>query len=178
MRIVPVLTAFAALAMAQAAAAQRVIVVLPASARTVSRVVILQPLQPIKTEERMRPRATGSMVDIYPIDGTGFHLSGGLRFFSNRSYLRETAHATRDLLYLPRTPGNPGNRWGYRRTPSMALGYTQTLDNDMFVGLEVGTIMGRATSANRRFGPRGLGRHGPDSGGPNSIVHFDFGVRF
>jgi hypothetical protein len=124
---------------------------------------------------RMRNRAASQMADFYPVDGTGFHLSAGLRFFESRSMLRQNVKAMRDLVYLPRS-GNAGVHWGYRRVPAMAVGYTQSLDRDVVLGIEVGAMLGRATSSMRRFGQGGERRR--DGGGPNSIVHLMLGVSF
>jgi hypothetical protein len=130
------------------------------------------------TGGRMRNRPASAMADFYPVRGTGFHLSAGLRFFEARSMLRQNLKEMRDLVYLPWSVGNSGVHWGYRRVPSMAIGYTQAVDEDVTVGIEVGAMMGRATSSIRRFGQdpsirRNDGRHGA-----NPIVHLLVGVKF
>ena len=128
------------------------------------------------TGGRGRNRAASQMADFYPIDGTGFHLSAGLRFFEARSMLRQNMKAMRELVYLPYSRSNSGVHWGYRRVPSMAIGYTQSLDRQVTLGIEVGAMLGRATGSIRRFGQGGERRR--ESGGPNSIVHLVFGVGF
>ena len=128
------------------------------------------------TNGRMRNRPASAMADFYPIDGTGFHLSAGLRFFESRSMLRQNLKAMRDLVYLPYSRSNSGVHWGYRRVPAMAVGYTQPLDQGTFVGIEVGAMLGRATGSMRRFGQGGERRR--EGRGPNSIVHLMFGVSF
>lgn len=128
------------------------------------------------TSGRMRNRNASAMADFYPVDGTGFHLSAGLRFFESRSMLRRNLKEMRDLVYLPRSVGNAGVHWGYRRVASMAVGYTQPLDEDVSLGIEVGAMMGRAINRGRRLGPRtGDGRR---ETGPNSIVHLVLDVNF
>jgi hypothetical protein len=129
------------------------------------------------TSGRVRNRSFSSMADFYPFESNGFHLSAGLRFFEARSMLRQNEKAMRDLVYLPRSVGNAGVHWGYRRVASMAIGYTQPLDRDVSVGLEVGTMMGHAISSGRRFGPR-LPGDGRRESGPNSIVHLLVNVNF
>jgi hypothetical protein len=125
------------------------------------------------TSGRVRNRAASQMADFYPIDGTGFHLSAGLRFFEARSMLRQNMKAMRDLVYLPYSRSNSGVHWGYRRVPSMAIGYTQSLDKHVNLGIEVGAMLGRATGSMRRFAGERKGR-----GGANPIVHLVVGVNF
>lgn len=128
------------------------------------------------TGARVRNRDASSMADFFPFDGKGFHLSAGLRFFEGRSMLRQNQKAMRDLVYLPRSVGNAGVHWGYRRVASMAVGYTQPLDEDVSIGFEVGEMMGRAINRGRRPGVRlGDGRR---DNGPNSIVHVVLDVNF
>lgn len=129
------------------------------------------------TGGRVRNRAASQMADFYPIDGTGFHLSAGLRFFEARSMLRRNMKAMRDLVYLPYSRSNSGVHGGYRRVPSMAIGYTQSLDKNVNLGVEVGAMLGRATGPMRRFGGERVGRGG-GRGGANPIVHLVVGVNF
>ncbi|MES2444575.1 MAG: hypothetical protein V4574_17250 [Pseudomonadota bacterium] len=175
MRIVLGIGGLAACILASDAAAQIAAPALPASSQTLSSTAII-PGQ-AAPEQRIRRRAASSMVDFFPVDGQGFHLSGGLRFFNSTSFWRHTAKSTRGLLFVPRSLGNSGIRWGYRRTPSMALGYSQALDEDVVLGFEVGAMLGRATSSMRRFGPRDPDRR-RGGGGANSIAHLVFDVKF
>jgi hypothetical protein len=127
---------------------------------------------------RMRERTASQMVDFYPVSGTGFHLSAGLRLFEGRSMLRQNLKAMRDLVYLPYSRSNSGVHWGYRRAPAMMLGYTQAVDRDVSVGIEVGAMLGRATSSMRRFGGDPALHRDNGRGGANSIAHLLVGVSF
>lgn len=175
MRIVPALAGLAGCIFAPHAFAQAG-TSLPASAQTISAIVVVPDHPLVGSGERFRRRADSAMADFYPIDGIGVHLSGGMRFFNNASFLRDAAKSTGGLLYQPRSLGNSGMRWGYRRTPAMAVGYTQSLDKDVVLGVEIGAMAGRATSPIRRFGLSGRRRDGGH--GANSVVHLVLGFKF
>lgn len=128
---------------------------------------------------RVRQRVASQMADFYPMDGSGFHLSAGLRMFEGRSMLRQNMKAMRDLVYLPYSRSNSGVHWGYRRVAAVTMGYTQSFDEDVSVGIEAGAMMGRALSrGGRRLGSGSGEGDGRRNGGPNSIVHLVLNVNF
>lgn len=128
------------------------------------------------TVGRVHSRHDSGMADFYPVEGAGFHLSAGLTFFERRSMMRRNLKTMRDLVYLPYSVGNSGVHWGYRRVPSFAAGYSQPLDKDVTLGIEVGAMLGRAINRGRRPGVRiGDGRR---DAGANEIVHLVLDVSF
>ncbi|WP_242140538.1 MULTISPECIES: hypothetical protein [unclassified Sphingomonas] len=133
----------------------------------------LDPLQ--DPDGTMKHRFASSMIDYYPIHGSGLHLSGGMKFFSVANFVRDAEKATGGLLYAPRLPGgNSGVRTGFnRRTPAATVGYSGTYHNAMF-GVEMGTLIG-AANANL---PRSYRALGDRPGGLNPIANLMVGLKF
>jgi hypothetical protein len=125
---------------------------------------------------QMRHRFASSMIDYYPLGGSGFRVSAGMRFFAVPNFLKDAEKATAGLLYNPRQLGSgAGIRTGFnRRTPAATLGYTGTIKNAMF-GFEVGSLLGNANAtmprAMRMLSDRG-------TGGVNPIANVVVGLRF
>lgn len=124
----------------------------------------------------MQHRFASSMIDYYPLGGSGLRLSAGMRFFQVANFLKDAEKATAGLLYTPRLPGS-GNavRTGFNRhTPAATVGYTGTFNNALF-GVEVGSLIGNA-NANL---PRAMDRLSNRArGGMNPIANVVFGLRF
>jgi hypothetical protein len=124
----------------------------------------------------MQHRFASSMIDYYPLGGSGLRLSAGMRFFQVANFLKDAEKATAGLLYNPRLPGS-GNavRTGFNRhTPAATVGYTGTFKNALF-GVEVGSLIGNA-NANL---PRAMDRLSNRArGGMNPIANVVFGLRF
>jgi len=123
---------------------------------------------------RSHQRLAGSMVDLYPIGGSGFHLSAGTRLYDPRPGDGATG---RRLVGAPREINIPGGRAGLRRTPALTMGYNGALADHMSIGVEVGAMKGRAyanaTDATRQLrGERGEGNP------VNPMVHLTLGRRF
>ena len=92
---------------------------------------------------RVQPRLSGSMIDFYPVEGTGFHLSAGTKLFADRDLNIEGNRAGRGLLTTARRrDGAP--QFGKRRaTPALTMGYTGNVGDDTSVGVEMGALKGR-----------------------------------
>lgn len=124
----------------------------------------------------MQHRFASSMIDYYPLGGSGLRLSAGMRFFQVANFLKDAEKATAGLLYNPRLPGS-GNavRTGFNRhTPAATVGYTSNFKNAL-VGFEVGSLIGNA-NANL---PRAMERLSNRArGGMNPIANVVVGLRF
>lgn len=124
----------------------------------------------------LQHRFASSMIDYYPLGGSGLRLSAGMRFFQVANFLKDAEKATAGLLYNPRLPGSGSAvRTGFNRhTPAATVGYTGTFKNALF-GLEVGSLIG---SANANL-PRAMDRlSNRGRGGMNPIANVVFGLRF
>ena len=127
--------------------------------------------------ERVHQRLASSMVDIYPVAGSGLHLSAGSRLYD----VRVGEQASNRPLMVAQRPmlGAGGGRIGLRRNPALTLGYTGTLMNDTSVGLEVGAMKGRAYEIGGRLTrPTAGDRAGVGNGPINPVVNFVVGRRF
>jgi hypothetical protein len=119
-------------------------------------------------------RLAGSMIDLYPVDGSGFHLSAGTRVHDQRA--GESA-ASRKLVRAARQINVPGGRSGARRTPAVTLGYRGTVDEDTSIAVEVGAMKGHVYSSATDMTRRLRGERG--EGNPvNPMVHLVLGLRF
>lgn len=124
----------------------------------------------------MQHRFASSMIDYYPLQGTGLRLSAGVRFYQTNHFLRDAERSTEGLLYSPRLLGSGMlARTGFaKKTPAMTVGYTATVKKAMF-GVEVGGLIGNANAnlprALEAFSNRGRG-------GVNPIANVVFGLRF
>jgi hypothetical protein len=127
----------------------------------------------------MRHRLGSSMVDIHPNATSGFRMSVGLRFLQVSNFHYAEMKATNGLLYTPRLASSGGVRAGFQRfTPAASVGYTWTVSDKMFIGVEGGTLLGSAVSGP----PRGLdGNHGRDPngvrGGVNPVANMTFALK-
>lgn len=123
----------------------------------------------------MRHRFASSMVDYYPLGGSGLRLSAGVRFFAVSNFLKDAEKATGGLLYNPRMPNTGAVRTGFsRHTPAATIGYTGSVKNALF-GFEVGSLLGNA-NANL---PRSMERLSNRArGGVNPIANIVLGLRF
>lgn len=134
-------------------------------------------LNPIgDTGSPMQHRFASSMIDYYPLGGSGLRLSAGMRFFQVANFLKDAEKATAGLLYNPRLTGSGSSvRTGFNRhTPAATVGYTSSFKNALF-GFEVGSLIGNA-NANL---PRAMERLSNRSrGGMNPIANVVFGLRF
>jgi hypothetical protein len=124
----------------------------------------------------MRHRFASSMVDYYPLGGSGLRLSAGVRFFAVSNFLKDAEKATGGLLYNPRLPSSGSSvRTGFsRHTPAATVGYTGSLHNAMF-GVEIGSLIGNA-NANLPRSMEMLSNRG--RGGMNPIANVVVGLRF
>lgn len=124
----------------------------------------------------MQHRFASSMIDYYPLGGSGLRLSAGMRFFQVANFLKDAEKATAGLLYNPRLPGSGAAvRTGFNRhTPAATVGHTSTFKNALF-GVEVGSLIGNA-NANL---PRAMERlSNRTRGGMNPIANVVVGLRF
>ena len=132
-------------------------------------------------DSALRKRFASSMMDFYPIAGQGFHFSGGLRFYSRSNFARDAELATHGLLYVQRGPNAGMSVRGYKRvTPAATFGYTHILDNGVMLGIEGGTLLGRANPgmprAFRELRADSIGHDGVSS--INPIANVTLGFRF
>ena len=123
--------------------------------------------------EKMRERVGGSMIDLYPSEASGFHLSAGTRIYDTR--LAEQGN--RGPAGAPRQSNIPGGRVALRRTPALTMGYSDAISDRLHVGVEAGAMLGRAyntaTDQTRRL------RGERDGGDPvNPVVQLVIGRRF
>ena len=127
--------------------------------------------------ERVHQRLASSMIDYYPLAGSGLHLSAGSRLYDVR--VGEQAN-NRPLMAAQRPmPGAGGGRIGLRRTPALTLGYTGTLPGDTSLGFEVGAMRGRAYDIGGRLTrPTAAERGGVGNGPLNPVVNLVVGRRF
>ena len=97
----------------------------------------------------LQRRFASSMMDLYPVTGQGFHLSGGLRFYRRTNFVRDAEKLTQGLLYNPRMPGGGiGMKGGFKRfTPALTFGYNQVVHHNLILGIEAGTLLGRVNSS-------------------------------
>ena len=94
------------------------------------------------------------MVEYYPLDGKGFHLSAGTHLYSPRSAANEKT--ANDLLYPATSRGaRPMPRVGLRSTPAATVGYTGKLDSTTALGVEMGAMKGRNYATEREISGRG-----------------------
>lgn len=123
--------------------------------------------------DRMHQRVASSMVEFYPVGGSGFHLSAGTRMYDTRAGDKATG---RGLIATPR-PGNvPGNRLGLRRTPALTMGYSGEVANGTRVGVELGAMKGRVYNSTRDIVRQTRAER---SGNPvNPMVNLVIGRRF
>ena len=130
-------------------------------------------------DARLRHRIASSMMDLYPVDGTGFHLSAGMRMFARTNFMAEAEKFTNGLLWAPHGMGNSSMRTGFKRyTPAMTVGYTHMIQHDLSLGLEAGSMLGRAYNGI----PGRIHGFGSSSGsggaGLNPIMNLVVGARF
>jgi hypothetical protein len=127
----------------------------------------------------IRPRFESSMIDFFPANGDGFHLSAGLRMFARHNYAREAERLTNGLLFVSRGTSGLGGR---RFTPLATAGYSHAFAHGMVLGIEGGAMAGELYGA-----PGSLrGGAGPvlDTGerrrgsALNPVAHLSFGWRF
>lgn len=93
--------------------------------------------------DRVHSRLTGQMIDFYPAGDHGFHLSAGMRLFNPRG-MGAAESAARGLSPSQRRLNIPGMKTTMRQAPALTLGYTDRIDADTSLGVEVGAMKGRA----------------------------------
>jgi hypothetical protein len=137
------------------------------------------PQGPLGARDRVHQRLAGSMIDFYPIDGKGFRISAGSRFYDVRAASSGGATtgpdaSARALLAVPRTATAPAAKAGLKgSTPALTMGYAGTLGPSTNVGLELGAMKGRAYA-----GTADQGAHDSDGGKVNPVVSLVVGRHF
>lgn len=131
----------------------------------------------------LRHRFGSAMMDLYPADTSGFHLSFGTRFFKKQYIQRDQQEATHGLLYVPRLPrGANGGIRGFRRaTPAATFGYTDMVRPNVMIGLEAGTLLGRVVQplpSGRRLSGLPGGVHGDRSMRMNPVLNATLAYAF
>jgi hypothetical protein len=124
----------------------------------------------------MQHRFASSMIDYYPLHGSGLRISAGVRFFQTNNFMRDAEHTTQGLLYNPHLLGSGATaRTGFaKKTPAVTVGYTTTVKKAMF-GFEIGSLVGNA-NANLPRSLEMMSNRG--RGGMNPIANVVFGLRF
>ena len=125
----------------------------------------------------MRHRFASSMIDFYPIAGSGLRLSGGLRFLAVTNFLRDAEQATRGLLLCPQHPGGGTgtvNTGFARHTPAATVGYSEHIGRAVF-GFEMGSLLGTANSNLPQSFSRASNRQ---TGGINPVASLAFALKF
>ena len=90
----------------------------------------------------------GSMVDLFPIAGGNFHLSGGPRLFGRAGRPRRVEPENAALLPAFRA----GPKLGRRFTPALLVGYGRPVDRGLSLGVDAGVMMGRVQPMPDRLG--------------------------
>ena len=122
----------------------------------------------------LQQRFDSAMLDYFPADGDGFHVSAGLRLFARHNFLRESARNLDVLLFAPR--GTGGNFGGRRFVPVVMGGFSHRLGSNMMIGADAGAMTGRLYSAP---GPTpGSTQRLADSGSINPVARLAFSLRF
>ena len=125
--------------------------------------------------EHVQQRIASSMVDLYPLGTSGFHLSAGTKMYDPRIGEQAT---NRGLMTTPRQTNIPGGRLGMRRTPAFTLGYTGQIVDRTTMGIEVGAMMGHAYNTGAADAARRLRGERPAGNPVNPIVNVVVGRRF
>lgn len=130
-----------------------------------------------------RHRFASNMMDLYPVSGSGFHASLGTRFYKRQYIRRDQEEATNGLLYSPHwTRNSLGNVRGFRRaTPAATVGYTEQVASNLMLGVEGGSMFGRAVSAlpsGRRSAGLSGSSHGDTKYQMNPVVNFTVAYAF
>ncbi|MBN8815416.1 MAG: hypothetical protein J0J06_08225 [Sphingomonas sp.] len=130
--------------------------------------------------DMVRPRFVGGMIDIYPSTKTGFRLSVGDRYFAKVNFWRDAEQATHGLLLDSAARGGVGaqQRIYRRRTPAAVVGYDTELAPNLVVGLEGGTLFGRAISRGPRIRMSSGGDRAVNRAGLNPIATFAVRLAF
>lgn len=119
-------------------------------------------------EGRLRTGFGGSMVGLYPLRNSGFHLSAGGRLFGRPGAPRTGEPETDRLLAMPRGTGL-GGRGGRRRpSPAMLVGVDRTVGQGLALGIDGGAALGRLYSSPGRLG-RLLSGHRGGGGAPGRL---------
>ncbi len=129
----------------------------------------------------LRRRFTGnSMVEFYPLAGSGFHLSGGTRLFARRNFTAETESSAHGLLYGARSTMAPiTTRAGFKRfNPALTAGYTFAVSHLAQIGIEGGALMGRAFAGTPGLPHHAFGYRSDSSMRPDAIANLVFGLHF
>ncbi|WP_174292150.1 hypothetical protein [Sphingomonas bacterium] len=129
----------------------------------------------------LRRRFTGnSMVEFYPVAGSGFHLSGGTRLFSRRNFITETENSGRGLLAVSRSNMAPiATRAGFKRfNPALTAGYTFAVSHLAQIGIEGGALMSHAFAAAPGLPHHAFGYRNDNAMRPDAIANLVFGLHF
>ena len=130
----------------------------------------------------LRRRFTGnSMMEFYPIAGSGFHLSGGSRLYSRRNFSKETEDSAQGALAVSRvTGGSPiMSKSGFRRfTPVMTAGYAVAVSKMMQIGVEGGAMMGHIFATAPGLPNHAFGYGNANSFRPNAVANLVVGMHF
>ena len=134
------------------------------------------PPGPTTMRDRIHRRLAGSMIEYYPVDGEGFHLSAGTRLYAPRRDADATALPGR----APGAAGRSASRQGagpalgLRNTPAATVGYTGRIDGSTAIGVEMGALKGRSFATTREMSDPGAGR----DKAINPMVNLTIGHRF
>ena len=130
----------------------------------------------------LRHRFTGnSMMEFYPVAGSGFHLSGGSRLYSRRNFNKETEDSAHGALAVTRvTGGSPiMSKSSFRKfNPAMTAGYSLVLSKVAQIGLEGGAMMGHLFAAAPGLPHHAFGYRTDNGLRPNAVANLVFGLHF
>lgn len=128
----------------------------------------------IAINDMVRPRFVGGMIDIYPSTKTGFRVSVGDRYFAKVNFWRDAEQLTHGLLLESAARGGvSGQQRIYRRrTPAAVVGYDTELAPNLVVGIEGGTLFGRAITKGPRIRMSSGGDRAVNRAGLNPIATF------
>lgn len=121
-----------------------------------------------------------SMMDLYPLAGSGLHLSGGTRLFARRNFVQETADSARGALAVTRSIMAPmTTRAGFKKfNPALTAGYTVALSRLAQIGVEGGALMSNAFAGTPGLPRQTFGYRGEHDFRPDAIANMVFGLRF
>ena len=127
---------------------------------------------------RLRTGFGGSLVGMYPVAGSGVHLSAGGRLFGRAGGSGGLEPEGERLLAIPRGSGVGTGRGGRRRpSPAMLVGVDRPVADGLTLGVDGGAALGGMYRSAGRLGGSHV-RDGASSGRVNQMGRVTMSLRF
>ena len=127
---------------------------------------------------RLRTGFGGSLVGMYPVAGSGIHLSAGGRLFGRAGRPSGLDPEGEHLLAVPRGSGVSTSRGGRRRpSPAMLVGVDHPVGNGLTLGVDGDAALGGMYRSAGRLG-RPQFRDGASPGRVNQMGRVTMSLRF